>query len=277
MITLTHNTKRALLHLKTLAPTDGWSIERRANSEVRLLRRSVPLTDNYFLDLYVEPAGRTVGILSSSGRSQVLVDASGTPSGRVLQLISCPSYARDSTASAAASQTNRMTSRGSSTTENLETPSNTLSDDENKKLILYAAYAIGTAIALRLFLQTVFYVYILAFPMVYLFGVQSCPSDESFDAKQQLKRVMRGHHLPDDHPDKPKGVFQSTMAKWSATLTTELSTALGYEVSLYHLFGACTVASVTVPSVSRTFVWVGFAHRWRYVYCQELERDNQDI
>lgn len=266
MLSLTHNTKQALVHLKTLAPTDGWSIERRANSEVRLLRRSVPLTDNYFMDLYVEPAGRTVGIVSSSGRGQVLVNASGTPSGRVVQLISCPSYANGATG-----QTSRTSPPGSSTTKNSEYPTNTLSDEENKKLILYAAYAIGTAIALRLFLQTVFYIYILAFPMVYLLGVQSCPSDESFDAKQQLKRVMRGHHLPDDHPDKPKGIFQSTMAKWSATLTTELSTALGYEVSMYHLFGACTVASVTVPSVSRTFLWVGFAHRWRYVYCQELE------
>ena len=25
------------------------------------------------------------------------------------------------------------------------------------------------------------------------------PSEESFDAKKELKRVMRGHHLPDDH------------------------------------------------------------------------------
>jgi hypothetical protein len=254
---LSDSTKRALVHLKNLAATDGWSAELRSD-EVRLLRRSVPLTDNYFMDLFVEPAGSTVGILSSSGRSQVLVDASGRPIGRVLQLITCPSYRKG--ASAPVVDTVR------------DPPAmDVLTDQENKSLIMYAAYAIGAAIAFRFVLQAFFYVYLLAFPLVYLYAVQSCPSDESFDAKQQLKRVMRGHHLADDHPDKPKGLFQTTIAKFTASLTTELSTSLGYEVAMYHVGGACTVARVTVPSVNRTFLWVGALNNWRYVYSQELE------
>jgi hypothetical protein len=258
---LSDNTKRALVHLKKLTATDGWSVELKLG-EVRLLRRSIPLTDNFFLDLYVEPGERTVGILSSSGRSQVLVDASGRPvGGRVLQLITCPSYRKESARVPVVDAVR----------DHPYAMDDVLTDQENKKLLLFAAYAIGAAIAFRVVLQAFFYVYLLAFPLVYLYAVQSCPPDESFDAKQQLKRVMRGHHLADDHPDKPKGLFHTTIAKVAASLTTELSTSLGYDVAMYHVGGAFTVARVTVPSVNRTFLWVGALHQWRYMYSQELE------
>jgi len=263
MPSLSYHSRRALAHLKALAPTDGWSVEDLLN-EVRLLRRNVPLTDNYFLDLYVEPtAGRTVGILSTAtGQGQVLVDASGKPTGRYLQIISCPSYHEEQ------NHERGGTMEGPGLASTTTTP---LSDEDNKALILYAAYAVGAAIAVRLVLQAAFIFYLLALPILYSYAHQTCPPDESFDAKQQLKRVLRGHHLPDDHPDKPKGFLQSTMAKWSATITTELSTSLGYEVDMTHVLGVLTLARVTVPAVNRTFVWMGVTHNWRYVYCQELE------
>jgi hypothetical protein len=154
---LSDNTKRALVHLKKLTATDGWSVELKLG-EVRLLRRSIPLTDNFFLDLYVEPGERTVGILSSSGRSQVLVDASGRPvGGRVLQLITCPSYRKESARVPVVDAVR----------DHPYAMDDVLTDQENKKLLLFAAYAIGAAIAFRVVLQAFFYVYLLAFPLVF--------------------------------------------------------------------------------------------------------------
>jgi hypothetical protein len=44
----------------------------------------------------------------------------------------------------------------------------------------------------------------LAAPLAGLYLMSTCPSDESFDGKRELKRVLRGENLPEDHPDKPK-------------------------------------------------------------------------
>ena len=43
-----------------------------------------------------------------------------------------------------------------------------------------------------------------AAPLAGLYLMSTCPVDESFDAKRELKRVLRGEKLPADHPDKPK-------------------------------------------------------------------------
>jgi hypothetical protein len=44
----------------------------------------------------------------------------------------------------------------------------------------------------------------LAAPLAGLYLMSSCPSDDSFEGKRELKRVLRGEKLPEDHPDKPK-------------------------------------------------------------------------
>ena len=51
-------------------------------------------------------------------------------------------------------------------------------------------------------------------------------------AKKELKRVLRGEHLPENHVDKPKGFFDQALSRINATVTTELATGLGYEVSM---------------------------------------------
>jgi hypothetical protein len=150
-----------------------------------------------------------------------------------------------------------------------------LSDEQNKELIKYAVYAIASAVALRVFLSAFFSLYILAFPAVFLYAVQTLPSIESFDAKKELKRVMRGAHLPDDHADKPKGWLNETLARARAAVTTELATGLGYEVGMTSILGAVHLATVRVPSVNRCFYWVGIFGKWRYVYSMELESNPQ--
>lgn len=44
----------------------------------------------------------------------------------------------------------------------------------------------------------------LAAPLAGLYLMSTCPSDDSFEGKRELKRVLRGEKLPEDHPDKPK-------------------------------------------------------------------------
>jgi hypothetical protein len=154
-----------------------------------------------------------------------------------------------------------------------ETPD--LSDAQNKELIKYAAYVIGSAIVLKTLLNAFFLVYLILFPAVFLYAVQTCPSEESFDAKKELKRVLRGHHLPDTDPQKPKGWLSEAVARVQASVTTELATGLGYEISIMNVIGALLVASVSVPAVNRGYIWIGVFGKWTYIYSRELESNPQ--
>lgn len=57
-------------------------------------------------------------------------------------------------------------------------------------------------------------------PLFYLYLVQTCPSPATFDAERELKRVLRGHYLPEDNPEKPRGWLQETMASVTASVAT---------------------------------------------------------
>lgn len=87
---------------------------------------------------------------------------------------------------------------------------------------------------------------------------------ESFDVKKELKRILRGHHLPESHPEKPRGLFEQTLARIQATVVTELATLPGYTVRMENLVpGAVLLAVVVVPSVDMTYYWLGAANRVR--------------
>jgi hypothetical protein len=273
MASLSHSSKEALLHLKKIKPYEGWSLEtHRSTKEVRLLRRSVPLTDNFFRDIHYDPVSdNVVGILTKGppAKAQILVDSTGRPIGRtpaIVNITTWPPGVRSSASTSTSTPT---------TTERTRTPEPTLSDDQNRELVKYAAFAIGSAIALRVLMSAFFYLYILAFPAVFLYAVQTMPSLESFDAKKELKRVMRGDYLPDDDVNKPKGWLNKTIARATASVTTELATGLGYEVSIMPIIGVAQLATVTVPSVNRSFYWVGAFGKWRYTYSMELESNPQ--
>jgi hypothetical protein len=145
------------------------------------------------------------------------------------------------------------------------------SDEQNTGYVTYALYAIGSAIALRVFMSAFFYLYILAFPAVFLYAVQTIPSVESFDAKKELKRVMRGDYLPDGDVNKPKGWIDETLARAKASVATELATGLGYDVTIMSIISAIQLATVKVPSVNRSFYWVGAFGKWNYILSTELE------
>jgi hypothetical protein len=225
--------QEALSHLKKIKPLGGWSLESK-NGVVRLLRRSVPLTDCSFLDIHHDSASDcVVGILAQpkSGRAsaQVLVDQDGKPTGTEVQVVTVSSYDPNKrTSTASSGRTTERPAATSSATNN----TNTLSDEENKKLLQYAMYIVGGSIIFSIVSQAVFTLSLLLVPCLYFYALQTCPSEASFDAKKELRRILRGHHLPENHPDKPKNFFDKTIARVSAAVTTELATGLGYEVSM---------------------------------------------
>jgi len=232
------STEEALSHLNKIKPLGAWSAEIKGGT-VRLLRRRVPTTDNFFLDLHYDPtSGCVVGILSKPniGRAQgqVIVDKDGQPTaGSKVQIVVCSSY-----------DPNKK-SLNSSTPTNASSRSPdaplfpTLSEEDNKKLLLYGLYAVVVATILKMLLQSLFMISLLLLPCVYLYAIQTCPAENSFDAKKELRRVLRGHHLPENHEAKPKSWLDKTIARVGAAVTTELATGLGYEISMMVRFVCC--------------------------------------
>jgi hypothetical protein len=147
------------------------------------------------------------------------------------------------------------------------------SDLEQKELVKYALLFIGVSAAMKVLFSMLFVFYLLAAPVLYLYALQQCPSPESFDAKKELKRVLRGKHLPETHPDKPKGFLESVAARVAATVTTELATLPGYQVQMTNLAGAAIVSSVKVPSAKMECYWVGAFGTWFYITARELSSD----
>lgn len=267
----------ALRHLKKLKPLDGWTIEDQGAAGCRLHRRRAPLTDNFFLDIYHDTAasGAVVGILtkprsgSSKAYAQVLVDAAGQPVRTMpRKTLSVQGWDPNAKTSLFSSNTTR-----SATTTDASDAVPVLSDEQNLQLIKFGAMGIGGLILLRALLNAAAVLYVLALPIVYLYLVQNCPTDESFDAKKELKRVMRGHHLPEDHPDKPKGFLSETLARLSATVTAEVATGLGYEITLLNMAGAAKVVSVRVPAAKMDYYWAGVVGRWYFVYSHEIQTE----
>lgn len=236
------------------------------------MRRNVPLTDHYFLDVHYDEGATDaiVGILtaprsgSNKAYGQIVVDATGKPVTN-RKTVSVTGWQAHSSA----------TNRGTAATTSRSSTGTTdaipvLSDEQNMQLVKFGAMGIAGLVLLRFLLNAALVLYVLALPALYLYLVQTCPSDESFDAKKELKRVMRGHHLPEDHPDKPKGFLSETLARLSATVTAEVATGLGYEITLVSMAGAAKVVCVRVPAAKMDYYWAGLAGRWYFVYSNEL-------
>lgn len=267
--------QEALSYLKGLRPMGGWNVESKSGG-VRLLRRRIPLTDSYFLDIHHDPAsGCIVGILSKpkNGKSQgqVILEKDGGPIGiGKIQIIVCSNYDPNKKFTAS-SRTSSLTPRASPSAANPITTIPPLSDEDKKKLIQYALIALLAATILKILSQAAMMLSLLLVPCLYVYALQTCPLESSFDAKKELRRILRGHHLAENHPEKPKNWLDKTVARVSAAVTTELATGLGYEVTMMSIGGAAWFASAKVASSSMEFFWVGAFGQWIYVYGRKLE------
>lgn len=271
---MSSNADAALQHLRDIRPDNGWGIERK-NNLVRLTRRNVPLTDAYFLDLHhdASSSGAVVGILSGVTRadgtvqSQVLVDASGKPSGRSVSLLGVK-YSKGGTARTSRPRNNAAsTANRSSSTR--RTNNTSLSDEQNRDIFKYGVVAIGCAVAYRVLVSSTTLLF-LVLPLAYLYLVTNCPRSDSFDAKKELKRILRGHHLPEDHPEKPRGFLSETLARIQATVATEIATIPGYEIQMTEFGGVAILAIARVPSVETEYYWVGAANKWWFIFPKSM-------
>jgi hypothetical protein len=275
------SSETALNKLKSIKPNDGWSIQISPSTKtMKLLRRNVPLSDDTsFLDIHYDKGlNVVVGVLTEDGSiCQVLVEVNtGNPhSGRV-KIVSCSEEYRYQIKSS----TNRSTTDASPTTTSTTAPvtsTNTptlsdLSSQEKQVLEVYVKNAlmlVAAAFVLKFLFSTMLIVLVL--PLLYGYLYSTCPPADSFDGKQQLKRVLRGYHLPDAHPQKPKGLLEEWTARLTATVTTELATLPGYTVEMMPLAGAGIWTSMSVPTANLQCYWIGANHQWYYVGSRELE------
>ena len=269
----------ALTHLRTIRPNDGWSVQKEEGKGVRLLRRNVSLSDNFFQDIHYCPdKNLVVGILTSDGTTcQVLVDDRGKPVSDV-RVIPVSSYdpktvknsnfakSRSHAASSGAS-----TSRGTTWPSMAESsPPNplipNLTPGQNKKIVQYGLMVVGGLTVLKILANAnLAGLYLLLLPLLYFYAVQNCPSVESFDAKKELKRIFRGQHLPDNHPNKPKGFLEELAARVTASVTAELATFPGYELEMTNLGGAAWLVDVRIPTAKIQCYWIGAFNKWYYI------------
>jgi hypothetical protein len=295
-----------LEYLNRIKPTDGWSIQQAATTatatrdnnsgggggSVRLFRRNVPLTDNFFLDIHYDSGSKqVVGVMTKDGSTcQVLLDPSCRPLQKNQHIIVATKnypvsehHGRSGSGSGGGSSgrnTRSSTTAASpgagarvQTAPGVDLFGN-LSPTERQDVEMYLKYAliaiVGMVVIRALAVSSV--VFVLAFPLLYLYGVTTCPPMDSFDPKKELKRVLRGQHLPDDHPSKPKGMLEQWAARITASVTTELATFPGYEISMMPIAGAAIWTEVKVPTANLQAYWVGANHRWYYVGSREIEQ-----
>ena len=136
-------------------------------------------------------------------------------------------------------------------------------DAHTTSLVKYSLMAIGIVAILKIISQSLLYYSLLASPLLYGYLKTTCPTVETFDAKEQLKTVLGGDHLPEAHPDKPKSKWQQFFNSAKANVTAEYSALVDMQVEFIDVIGCGILAKVTAQQ--RTHYWVGASHQWRYV------------
>ncbi|KAL7544227.1 hypothetical protein ACHAWF_007609, partial [Thalassiosira exigua] len=240
--------------------------------------RNVPVNDEGFEEIVVDlPSGRVVGIrvLTSrgdAGRGIVLVDKNGKPCGGDTSVtVNMADAAARSSVGAAASDPGPNRRSGASPAASPAAPA-PISDEENQLLLQYGMMVVGALIALKVVLAAANVLALLLVPALYLYVAAHCPGNGSFDAKRELKRVMRGAHLPEEA--QPKGFFEQGLNRIAASVTAELATSLGYEVRISDFAGAAKMAAVKVPVAGAEFYWIGVIGKWRYCGQRDIPGQN---
>jgi hypothetical protein len=288
-------TEEALTHLKRVKPLDGWSVDiywssTSGEQKTMLCRRNIPLADDGFTDIYYDrnSSGCVVGLLDPIPKMKsitsstivsglVLVEADGSVARRgrniSVQLI------RATTTKINSDESTRAEPRrpNATSTPSVSATPTPLSDEENKQLLKMACYILLLSVLLKVVLSSALAAfYLIVLPVIIFYAIQTIPSNQSFDAKRELKRVLRGENLPADHPDKPKTWLEQTLSRVGATVTAEVAMGLGYEVSLTNVVGVAKVAYVRLPVAKMNCYWLGVFGRWYYVTTvRDREEDNQ--
>jgi hypothetical protein len=64
--------------------------------------------------------------------------------------------------------------------------------NDQMAVLKFCGMFVAAMTIMKVLYNAMFALWIVAFPLIYIYAVQQCPSDASFDAKKELKRVLRG-------------------------------------------------------------------------------------
>lgn len=148
---------------------------------------------------------------------------------------------------------------------------NALQSADHKEILKWGVMLVGAFTIFKALTSVLLHIAIGVFPGLYIYLRHTCPEATSFDKRKELKRVLRGHHLDEDHPEKPKGYFGSIFARASASVNAETAVMAGTRVQLTPYYGALIVVEMKVPYNSTRLYWVGIAGEWRYVLSRPLD------
>ena len=225
MTTESNRTDHAIRHLKCLKPYDGWSADKYMNSQgnelVMLRRRNVSLSKTgYTAIAYDDNDSKcVVGVTSLIGetgntifyRAVVLVEKDGVVAREQRAVrVSLPKKVVGNTKEQSlndAKEQNRRniekakesSSRNSNDGRNnagggfsAENILGKLSDEDTSDMAKLGLIFICVVTVLRIISSFRFMFNAIVLPLLVLYAMQNCPSNESFDAKKELKRVLRG-------------------------------------------------------------------------------------
>jgi hypothetical protein len=161
-------------------------------------------------------------------------------------------------------------SKVTGSTEVVKDAEKAIQDVDTKEMLKWTMMLIGAFTILRSLSQAFFSISIGLFPGLYAYLYYTCPKEESFDVRKEWKRVLRGYHLSDDHPDKPKGYLESVMARAVASVTVESTVLTGYKLESRSYGGAFIVTKLQLPSKEMEVYWIGVARQWHHVYTRNL-------
>jgi len=159
--------------------------------------------------------------------------------------------------------------------------SGVMTDDQNKDLIKLAmkCYLVVICVAtiFRILSSSAFSsVFLLVLPLAVLYATQTCPNQDTFDAKKELKRVLRGNYEPQNQTEKPKSWLSETVTRIQASVTAEVATGLGHEVSFLNVYGVFTFVTVHVPVMKLKLYFIGIFDEWRYILHMNSEPPSQE-
>ena len=151
------------------------------------------------------------------------------------------------------------------------------SDDPNNTLPVapseistIALSLLGTFVAARCLAVVSKLATALAAPIAGFYLMTTCPINESFDAKKELKRVLRGYYKSDTDPSKPKNFLEKALAKVNATVEAEAAAFAGCNVEIIDLMGLAKIASINNSITQTSYFFLGAVNKWRYIMAKDF-------
>ena len=295
-----NHAENALSYLNNVKPNDGWKIDEYhfMGKKVRLLRRNISVSDENFEEVAWDTISScVVGIKKFSslqtktvkgyeklvGNGVVLVEKNGTVcrKSRIIPIVLNVSPSKTTTPNRTFGEKktysniarNHSTTPSHTTRQMNQNNYSSLADidrDTQETIIHFLVYALILVITMKILASVLTSIFVLGIPILFI-AQTTCPADSSFDPKKEVKRVFRSEHLPEDR--KPKSWLQKTISKVSASVTTELATGFGYEVTLIHFFGFATLAKVKIDVLNSEFFWVGAFNKWTHILKRDVNVD----